>query len=362
VIEADRAGAKLRFVAFVLAHITPAYYREGAVDAVHPLSAAELERALKRAYDIRSRNVHDLEDLMPETWALGNRAETVNPRSEGLMLSIEGLNRLARQVIREFVARAPTEQVEAFDYRSALPNVLHVELAPQYWIGDADGLSKETAGRYFEGLVSILMETLAPTVGATADGQEVTALPMPVDLRPVLTRIEELAPQVKGRPRLCLIAIYWLWHHFLTADVHMPAAESFLGQYGSELYAPSMQTFVLACLAGDEPDWATEELQKLADDHLTYRTSGTADPLPKVFNAALAAAAAIRLAADERRNEAIKMLSRAVEEYPGNNLLIDAEAAYIADSPLTLDLRAFVLGKDPHTHCDENPDDSDSET
>jgi hypothetical protein len=163
VIEAERAGAKRRFVAFVLANITPTYFREDAAQAVRPPSAPELERALKIAYDIRSRNVHSLEDLLPETWALGDRAETVNPRRVGLMLSIEGLNRLARQVIREFVAHAPTEQIDEFDYRTALPNLPRVELAPQYWIGSPDGLSKETAGLYFDGLVSILLKTLAPT-------------------------------------------------------------------------------------------------------------------------------------------------------------------------------------------------------
>jgi hypothetical protein len=70
--------------------------------------------------------VHSLEDLLPEKWALGDRAETVNPRRVGLMLSIEGLNRLARQVIREFVAHAPTDQIDEFDYRTALPNFLRV--------------------------------------------------------------------------------------------------------------------------------------------------------------------------------------------------------------------------------------------
>jgi hypothetical protein len=361
VIEAERAGAKRRFVAFVLAHVTPDYYRKGAIDAVHPPSATELARTLKRAYDIRSNNVHDLADLLPETWSLGNWAETVNPRNEGLMLSIEGLNRLARAVIRKFVAQAPTEQLEEFDYRSALPNLMRVELAPQYWIGNADGLSKESAGRYFDGFVSILIETFAPTVGAVQDGQEVPPIPVPVDLRSVLNRIEQLAPHVSGRPRLCLIAIYWLWHRFLIEDVHMSGAELFITKYGGELDKLSIHTFVLACLSGDQPEWTTEELQALADDHHAYRTTGKADPLPKVFNAALAASVALRLAGDDRREEATKMLSQAVEEYPGSKMLMEAEAAYIDGGALELDLRAFVFGKDPSppAHDNESVDDAD---
>ncbi len=309
VIEAERAGAKRRFVAFVLANLTSRYFREDALEALRPASSFELERALKFAYDIRSKNVHELEDLLPETWALGDRAETVNPRGQGQMLSLEGLNRLARHVIRGYVAHAPTEQIEEFDYRAVLPNLYRAELAPQYWIGSPEGLSKETAGRYFDGLVSILLETLAPTAGWAADGPESEALPMPVDLRPVLARIEKLTPQTSGRPRLCLIAVYWLWHRFLRPDVHLRTAGSFLEKYGGELYAPSMQSFVAGCLAGDEPEWSTEQLQKLADDERAYRTKKKADPLPKVFNAALEAAVAIRLDGDDQRKAATARVS-----------------------------------------------------
>lgn len=348
VIEAERAGAKRRFIAFVLANLTPRYFREDAVAAVRPASRLELERALKLAYDIRSRNVHELEDLLPETWALGDRAETVNPRRRGLMLSLDGLNRLARSVIREFITHGPTEQTEQFDYRTVLPNLYRAELAPQYWIGSPGSLSKETAGRFFDGLVSILRETLAPTAGANPDGPESSALPMPVDLRPVLAQIEKDIPHTSGRPRLCLIGVYWLWHRFLSQDVHMIGAESFLKKYGSELFPPSMQSFVAGCLAGDEPEWSTEQLQTLADDERAYRAHRNPDPLPKIFNAALEAAVAIRLDGDGHREAAIAQLSRAVEEFPGSETLITAEATYAAGGPLELDLRSFALGGEPH--------------
>lgn len=343
VIEAERAGAKRRFIAFVLANLTPPYFREDAVAAIRPASRLELEKALKLAYDIRSRNVHELEDLLPETWALGDRAETVNPRRQGLMLSLEGLNRLARSVVREFITHAPTEQTEKFDYRTVLPNMYRAELAPQYWIGSPISLSKETAGWYFDGLVSVLLETLAPTAGADADSPGSSALPMPVDLRSVLTQIEKDIAHISGRPRLCLIGVYWLWHRFLRADVHMTSAEGFLKKYGPELFPPSMQSFVAACLAGDEPEWSTEQLQRLADDERAYRAQRNSDPLPKVFNAALEAAVAIRLDGDGHREAAIAQLSRAVEEFPGSGTLINAEATYAAGGPLELDLRSFAL-------------------
>ena len=63
VIEAERLGASSKFVAFVNENLSPSYYRAEAVGSVRPMRGAELERALKLAYQIRSRNVHVLADL-----------------------------------------------------------------------------------------------------------------------------------------------------------------------------------------------------------------------------------------------------------------------------------------------------------
>ncbi|HEV2974230.1 MAG TPA: hypothetical protein VGX69_04450 [Solirubrobacteraceae bacterium] len=60
VLEADRLGASSKFVAFVNEHLTPAYYRSQALGALLPMRGADLERALKLAYQVRSRNVHVL--------------------------------------------------------------------------------------------------------------------------------------------------------------------------------------------------------------------------------------------------------------------------------------------------------------
>src|SRR3546814_11927501 len=65
-----------------------------------------------------------------------------------------------------------------------------------------------SAGRYFMGFVDVLLEILRPTGGRFADETAPKPLPMPVDLRPVLERIEKLMPGLRGRPRLSMIATY----------------------------------------------------------------------------------------------------------------------------------------------------------
>lgn len=82
-IEADRLGAKNRFVQFVHGHVRLTFFREEASSAAGPVGAIELKRAVRSAYDIRSRNVHALWNLPDEAWLLGRSSETVSVDSWG---------------------------------------------------------------------------------------------------------------------------------------------------------------------------------------------------------------------------------------------------------------------------------------
>jgi hypothetical protein len=124
VIEAEHAGAKMRFVEFVLANVSSAFYRDEAVDAIRPIRGADLRRAVGLAYDIRSRNLHALTDLPPEAWVFTGGSDTESPPGVGTMLSLEGLSRLARHVVRSYVASAPTETDATFNWRAASPKTL----------------------------------------------------------------------------------------------------------------------------------------------------------------------------------------------------------------------------------------------
>lgn len=346
VLEAERAGVSRRFLAFVLGNVSASYYRKEALEAIRPLSAFDLERALKRAYSIRSKNVHGLEGLPPEAWIYTSGAESVDPAGSGLMLSLEGLNRLARHVIRSFVARSSTVEQGSFDYRSMLPNVLRFQWAPEIWVGFANNVSQRSAARYFEGFLEVLISTLG---GPQKDAPEVSEprphRTIPVDMRPVLKRIEEILPQVSNpSARRSLIAIYFLWHEFMSADVHMPAASEVLERFAPELVEPSIQSFVVSVLTGRQTPWTTEDFQNLIQHRLTARTNRTADPLPAVFEAALATAVARKLASDGQHELALEMAAQAVEELPGNRRLIEAESGYRDTSRLDIDLTDLVLG------------------
>ncbi|WP_230118308.1 hypothetical protein [Arthrobacter sp. Bi83] len=342
VLEAEKAGATRRFVTFVLDHISPSYYRTEAVDALRPIPAVNMERALKRAYGIRSRNVHDLEELAPEAWTYTNQADSVDPAGKGLMLTLEGLNRLSRHVIREFVARASTVQDEAFDYRAALPNVLQLRLAPEMWINDATGLTAKTAAAYFEGFVELLLDK-APQM-PSPDGEPPGRVILPA-MGPVLSLIENKVPRTRNlAAKRSMVGIYVLWHSLLPEDSHLPAAQAFLHTYAPVLDPPSIQAFVVATILGQEIIWATEEFREFAKRRLNDRADGKADPIATVFEAAIAARLAMTFASTENLELAAAYLSRAVEELPGNQRLMHAETSFQSGETLELDLHGLIFG------------------
>lgn len=362
VLEAERAGATRRFLAFVLGSVSPSYYREEASAAIRPLSAFDLERALKRAYDIRSKNVHGLEGLPPEAWIYTNGAESVNPAGRGLMLSLEGLNRLCRHVIRAYVARSSTVEPRVFEYRSMLPNVLRFAWAPEIWVGVANNVSEQSAARYFEGFLEVLISTLGSSAVESAEAPEPSRnRTISVDMRPVLNRIEDILPRVAHpSARRSLIAIYFLWHEVMSDGVHLPTAGEFLERFAPELVAPSIQGFVVSVLTGRRTPWTSKDFQNLIQHRLAARTSRTADPLPAAFDAALAAAVAMRLANEEQHDLARAMLSRAVEELPGNAPLMEAESGYRDSGQLDIDLTNLVLGVPlPNTNTQGTGDSKD---
>ena len=350
VMEGERLGAKSRFVAFVMDKVSPEYFRAEATDAVLPVRGADLERAVKLAYDVRSRNVHVLEDLPPEAWVLGERADTVSPPRMGTMLSLEGLARLARHVVRSYVDRAPVEVDPTFNWRASLPGQVRVQLAPQYWIWNAERFDHESASRYFSGFVGHLADTFA------GRNEGVT------DMRAVLERIEQLLPGTADGPvKTLMVAIYALWHRTLAPSDH-PRAGSLLATHEHLLQQAELPSFVAGLLSDQLPEWTDDQWHTLATDRRAQRSRRRHLDLPAGFDAALHVIAAERLMEAERTDEARTLASFAVEELPGDEPLVAWEARLATGQPAELDLRALVLGLQPGAgpqeeapHCAEAP-------
>lgn len=336
VLEADKAGLKRRFVASTLSRVTPAYYRDEAVKTVRPPRAAELERMLGIAYNIRSRRSHVLQDLGAEAWVFTDGAETTFEANFTRILTLAGLWRLTRHVVRGFVADAPTTQPEPWDYRGALPGQVQMQLAPQYWIGQSDGFDVKNAPLWFNGVAEALISWLS---GDNKDGFNLTG---------VIEKIEQLVPQLPdGEPKTTMVAIHVLWHEWLRPEDHHNSAAEFIEHYASCLDLPTPVAFTVGVLSNRRPPaWTPDDWATMASSRHTARRKGKESPLPATIDAFIQLEAAGQLEVAGRHDEAVIFAANAVEESPGNADLMAWEERFLSgDHDPDFDWQRLLFGR-----------------
>ncbi|MBB4087086.1 hypothetical protein [Sphingomonas carotinifaciens] len=347
ILANEHSALTRRFVAFVLEHVEPSFFRAEAVKALRPITANELPTALQEAYGIRSRNVHTLQNLAPEVWMQSDRADTSHVEDTAL-LSLEGLARLSRHVVRRFVERAPKGVDKTFNYRSALPGIMRARLAPQLWIHDANFFSSKSAPGFFEGTISYLIEGMS--------GRSETGL---VPMTAVLDKIEKTAPGLaKSEDRLPMAGVMALWNACAPKEHRRKLKLRLKKQFDEDLTAPSMVSFALAMVLGAALPWSLEDYKALAASRREELRRKTHQPLPKRIDAALYILIADQLLAIGDKASAMVALGQAVETVPGLADLIDFEAALERGDDPTLNLRPFILGEETFVTWDkkETPD------
>ncbi|WP_454857535.1 hypothetical protein [Promicromonospora soli] len=316
VLEADRFGATSLFVHSTIARLGEEYFRAEASGTKMPTRGPDLGSALKLAYRARSQKSHVLRDLPPEVFLFsGNETHDVIDGS-GAMLTFAGMWRLVRHVIRRFVADSPKRVDPTFDWRRALPGRATLRLAPQYWVANPASFSKDNAPDRLAGLAEIFVETIA---GRGA------GVPNLVD---VLVRIEGLVPGLaKSDGRTAMTAICWMWHSLMAPQEHRPEARRFLEKHSANLDHPSVITFLASTASGAElPARTSDEYLALAEARHADRSRRRHFRMPAQFDAALHVETADLLEADGRHELALRHAGWAVEELPGNEMLIEWEA------------------------------------
>jgi hypothetical protein len=104
-----------------------------------------------------------LRELDIETWLLVGGAPTVRPAGKSLMLTHEGLNRMARHVVRTYIQRGSTELDRDYQWRdlhcrslalSSFPHVwtprLWILVAERLWLDGGHDLACASVGRAVE--------------------------------------------------------------------------------------------------------------------------------------------------------------------------------------------------------------------
>ncbi|HUE79129.1 MAG TPA: hypothetical protein VMN38_05815 [Sphingomicrobium sp.] len=304
-----------RYRAFVKAHINKEYFRDPSLAGTRALAACELDEALRRGYAVRSRYLHNLR-VLPDaiTHPFGHWEVAYVDRHA--VLTFQGLARLTRHVIREFVARGHKVDKEPYDYRREEAGIRFVEMAPQYWVWQPLRHASE-ARRRLEGHLSQLANVLtnAPDAALT-------------DLRPMLGDVERLIDKASAQNQAAMFALYGLFNVHMVPEQRMPRFREILEQHAEVVARPSIESLVAFTIVDETEKWPIEVHRDLVDTYFAKRAVKAGLQAPSIFESAMCLTLAERYRLVGQSEDARAMIGLAVENAPGNRQLLDFEASF----------------------------------
>ena len=189
ILENEHVSLARRFVDFSLDHVNPSFFREEAAEQKNPVGLSDLRAALPQVYRLRSRYLHNLEKL-PALLTMPHSYREVGRIDGRILLTFQGITRLARHVITEFIERQPKVDTQVYDYRRERAGILEVPVAPKYWIWKTEGLEASSGLKRLEGFLE-----------QTADYLLQEERPPVTDLREMLSEVEGMLPNMSTAHR-----------------------------------------------------------------------------------------------------------------------------------------------------------------
>ena len=246
ILDIEHTSLARRFRDFSLDHLKPSYFREEAVGVVHPISKYDLPKALANAYQARSQYVHNLRTLPNQITKTVEYSESSQIDNK-TWLTIQGLSRLARHIITEFVQRQVTVDKEAYDYSLERSGIVQMKLAPQYWVGKTE-IYHGSGHQKLKGFLSQIASRMAGNNDAVI-----------TDLRELLAIVEKNVHELKKEDKLAYIALYCIFNGCVSEEERTENAVSFQERYESELMSLSSESLLCHTLFNITPSWKLAE-------------------------------------------------------------------------------------------------------
>lgn len=320
-LEIEHTSLGRRFRDFTLDNISQSYYREEAIRSLNPISKFDLPKALSFAYQARSQYIHQLKKLPKQLTTIFHYSETY-VIDDKLWLSIQGLSRLARHVIIEFIFKQETINKEKYDYSSELFGIMYMPLAPEFWVGNPD-LYHGSGSKRLEGF----LQQLANTKTGSKDAKI-------TDLQNVLEEVETKIYQshLKKEDRLAYIALYIIYNYSVHKKHRMNGLNAFHLRFEKELLEPSPEGLITYYLFKVLPHWDIQTHHTCLLKYLKTRGNKFSFKAPKVFETGMILALAERYRISSNYGKASELISMAIENNPGNQELLQLEMDFKTNS------------------------------
>ena len=340
-LETEHVALGRRFREFTLDHLRPSYFREEAQSQVGPMGRSDLVGALRQAYDLRSKYIHNLAELPAMLTVAGRREAVSLPFRRDVLLTFQGLARLARHVITTFIESQPKVEKEEYDYSEERAGIITYEWAPQYWIGDASSLEPTLGRDWLEGFLKLITARLVREPQATV-----------ADLRPTLTEVERMLPEMNAEQRRPFIAVYVLFNVRALGSNKMENYDAVVENYGHELDDPSVEAMLTFLLLDIVPDWSLVVHRKTHDDYFRQKRRKNGLKASPALEAGLCLALAERYRQEGDVEQTRDLLTAAVENHPGHASLIELEQSFNPD--VEINWRDVVIPQDGDVTSDGN--------
>lgn len=317
ILENEHLGLARKFKSFVVDNLPSGFYREHA-GRVAPIGRQALLDGLGAAYVIRSSYVHRLQRLPERLAESTHYAETVRDERRTL-LTFQGLTRVVRSVVLEFIRKQPFVEKEPHDYTREHPSISLGEWAADVWM-TPEAIGNASGRAWLEGVLEQFAARMQSPNGA----------PMS-DLWNGFRQLHKLLPNMKSEQRLPFLAAYFIFHVFVKREEFLENFDVLNEQYDELFNAPSIESILLHCLSGEAPRWSVQEQGVALDRHLARRSHDKGYHFPVLFDAAICMWTVERYRAEGDHDAARARLATAVENFPGMPALEQLEKEFDPD-------------------------------
>lgn len=305
ILDIEHISLGRRFKDFSIEHIKPSYFREEVVDVVYPISKLDLPKALSNAYQARSQYIHNLRTLPSQLTHTIDYSESTQIDNTA-WLTIQGLSRLARHIITEFVQRQATVDKEVYDYSRERSGIIQMKLAPQYWVGNTE---------LYHGSGSIKLEGFLSQIATRISGSKEAVV---TDLRELLAIVEKSIHTLKKEDKLPYITLYFIFNLFVSAEQKTENEASFRKRFENEMESPSSESLLVHTLCNISPTWDLSEYHSTLDRYFEKRGNRFCFRAPVIFEAGMILMLAENYRVRGELSTALDLVSMAVENYPGH--------------------------------------------
>ncbi len=276
IAQTEHVLKRQKFRAFVLKTLPASFFAEEAVGQRSPVGRLDLADALDVAYGIRSQYVHSLRQLPHEITSPRDFPEQVHLLNRSTALTFQGLWRVVRSVILEYVKRLPKQDKEPCDYHWDIPNIIRGRWAPSVWMRP-DTVETKNGRDWFESFLEMFdQDVLDRNPGSM------------ISLAPCLDRAVELMPNMDQENRRSYAALICAVRATLPESFWLTDCAQQIARMDDLVCStPDPRALMLFTLRCRPPAWPIEIHDRAVRDHLRSRSKKSGFRFPRRLDAAM---------------------------------------------------------------------------